>query len=57
MTRLTNPLNTNHRKQKDGFGHAVDLLPVPYDWKKAKPFDRVAAAMFAAAKELGVAIR
>lgn len=57
VTWLTNPLNTNHRKQRDGFGHAVDLLPAPYDWKDTKPFDQVAAAMFAAAKELGVAVR
>jgi peptidoglycan L-alanyl-D-glutamate endopeptidase CwlK len=31
VTWLANPLNTNHRKQRDGFGHAVDLLPAPYD--------------------------
>lgn len=38
-------------------GHAVDLLPAPYDWKDPKNFDAVARAMFAAADELGVKIR
>lgn len=38
-------------------GHAVDLLPAPYDWKDLKNFDAVAKAMFRASKELGVSIR
>lgn len=42
---------------KTGFGHAVDLLPAPYDWKATRPFDAVATAMFQAAKEEGVRIR
>lgn len=57
VTWLKNPLNTKHRKQADGFGHAVDLLPAPYDWKATGPFDAVAKAMMQAAKELGVSIR
>jgi peptidoglycan L-alanyl-D-glutamate endopeptidase CwlK len=57
VTWLNDPLATKHRKQADGFGHAADLLPAPYDWKDAKLFDLVATAMFAAAKELGVSIR
>lgn len=55
--KVTWTLNSNHFKKVDGFGHAVDLLPAPYDWKDTKPFDVMAEAMFAAAKELGVVIR
>jgi peptidoglycan L-alanyl-D-glutamate endopeptidase CwlK len=55
---VTWTLNSNHFKNpKTGYGHAVDLLPAPYDWKDLKNFDRVAKAMLAAAKELGVGIR
>jgi peptidoglycan L-alanyl-D-glutamate endopeptidase CwlK len=55
---VTWTLNSNHfRNAKTGFGHAVDLLPAPYDWKDVKPFDRMAEAMFAAAKDLGVTLR
>jgi len=57
VTWLNNPLSTKHRKQADGFGHAVDLLPAPYDWKATGPFDQVAHAMMQAAGELGVALR
>ncbi len=57
VTWLRNPLNTKHRKQADGYGHAVDLLPAPYDWKDLAPFDAVARAMLEAAKGLGVNIR
>jgi peptidoglycan L-alanyl-D-glutamate endopeptidase CwlK len=57
VTWLNNPLSTTHRKQPDGFGHAVDLLPAPFDWAKTGPFDIVAEAMFQAAKELNVKIR
>jgi peptidoglycan L-alanyl-D-glutamate endopeptidase CwlK len=54
---VTWTLNSNHFKKADGYGHAVDLLPAPYDWEETKPFDLVAKAMFAAGKELGVEIR
>ena len=54
---VTWTLKSNHFKQADGYGHAVDLLPAPYDWKAAGPFDVMAKAMFAAAKELGVRLR
>lgn len=62
VTWLTQPLNSMHRKKADGYGHAVDLLPAPYDWSTeaadgSNPFDTVAKAMLAAADELGVAIR
>ncbi len=56
--KVTWTLNSNHFvDRKTGFGHAVDLLPAPYDWKDTKPFDIVAKAMFQAAQELKVTIR
>ena len=54
---VTWTLKSNHFKQADGYGHAVDLLPAPYDWKASGPFDAMAKAMLAAAKELGVGLR
>lgn len=57
VTWLLNPLNSKHTVQKDGYGHAVDLLAAPYDWKDMAPFNAVAQAMLQAAKELGVHIR
>jgi peptidoglycan L-alanyl-D-glutamate endopeptidase CwlK len=57
ITWLKNPLNSQHCKQKDGYGHAVDLVPAPLDWNNLSAFDAIAKAMFAAAKELGVKIR
>lgn len=57
VTWLKNPYNSRHRKQADGFGKAIDLLPAPYDWKNLADFERMAKAMLAAAKELGVHIR
>jgi peptidoglycan L-alanyl-D-glutamate endopeptidase CwlK len=64
--KVTWTMNSNHFVKADGFGHAVDLLPAPYDWKiddpKSTPeiddnFALVAAAMYRAADELGVRIR
>lgn len=57
VTWLNNPLSTKHRKQTDGFGHAVDLLPAPYDWEDLAPFDAVARAMRQAAAIEKVHIR
>lgn len=56
---VTWTLNSNHFIDLDtGYGHAVDLLPAPYDWSnKGGEFDKLADAMFAAAKSLGVTIR
>lgn len=65
--KVTWTLNSNHFvKPTTGFGHAVDLLPAPYDWKLDDPkstpamddnFALVSAAMYQAAAELGVRIR
>lgn len=57
VTWLRNPYNSRHRKQADGFGKAVDLLPAPYDWKNPKDFDALNKAMEAAAAVEGVNIR
>lgn len=54
---VTWTLNSNHFRQRDGFGHAVDLLPAPYDWKATAPFDEVARAMRLASEVLGIPIR
>lgn len=54
---VTWTLNSNHFVKPDGFGHAVDLCPYPVDWNTPAKFDAIAAAMFAAAKELGTKIR
>lgn len=54
---VTWTLESNHFPQADGFGHAVDLVPYPVDWNDLEKFDAVAKSMFAAATELGIAIR
>ena len=55
--KVTWTLTSNHFVAADGFGHAVDLAPWPVDWDRPSKFDAIAKAMFAAAAELGVAIR
>lgn len=54
---VTWTLNSNHFVNSDGFGHAVDLVPYPVDWKTLSKFDAIAKAMMQAAKELGVKLR
>jgi peptidoglycan L-alanyl-D-glutamate endopeptidase CwlK len=55
---VTGTLNSKHFiNKRTGFGHAVDLIPLPVDWKNLKAFDAVAKAMFQAADEIGVNIR
>lgn len=54
---VTWTLKSNHFKQADGYGHAVDLLPAPYDWKDLAPFNAMAKAVLTAAKNLGVNVR
>ena len=51
--------NSKHRRQADGWGHAVDLVPyingkLRWEWPALYP---IAAAMWQAAGELGVNIR
>lgn len=52
-------LNSMHRPQADGFGHAVDLVPyingkLRWEWPAIYP---IAAAVWQASRELGVPIR
>lgn len=49
VTWVGHALSSNHRAKPDGFGHAVDLLPAPYDWKNTADFDLLAKTMFRAA--------
>lgn len=56
--KVTWTLNSNHFvNARTGYGHAVDILPAPYDWKDLKNFDKVARAMLQAASELNTPIR
>jgi len=64
VTWLKKALSSNHRKNSDGLGHAVDIYPYPVslvlrgkpkDWEPL--FDKLAETMFKAAKDEGVAIR
>jgi peptidoglycan L-alanyl-D-glutamate endopeptidase CwlK len=62
VTWLTHALSSNHYS-KDGLGKAVDIYPYPVSlvlghksgWEPL--FDKIAKAMFAASKELGIKIR
>lgn len=55
--KVTWTLTSNHFKQADGFGHAVDLVPYPVDWNTASKFTAIAKAMLVAADDLGVKLR
>ena len=55
---VTWTLKSNHFVNPlTGFGHAVDLLPAPYDWQDLEPFNLMALAMFRAATIESVRIR
>lgn len=52
-------MNSKHRVQADGYGHAVDLVPyingkMRWEWPAIYP---IAAAVWQASRELGVPIR
>ena len=56
---VSQTLNSKHRPQADGFGHAVDLVPfingkMRWEWE---PIHVIAAAVWQAARELSVAVR
>ncbi|MDP3405033.1 MAG: M15 family metallopeptidase [Brevundimonas sp.] len=56
---VSQTMNSMHRPQADGFGHAVDLVPfvngkLRWEWPAIYP---IAAAVWHAAREQGVAIR
>ena len=56
--KVTWTLNSRHFiNPVTGYGHAVDLCPFPVDWSDTTKFDRIAEAMFSAARDLNVPIR
>lgn len=57
LQKVTWTLKSNHFKQADGYGHAVDLVPYPLDWNTIAKFDAIADAMFKAAEDVGVRLR
>ena len=51
-------MKSKHLKQKDGYSHAVDIIPCTLDpWNDKDGFEHIRRAMFGAAKQLGVSIR
>jgi len=44
-------LNSLHRVQDTGYGHALDLVPYPVDWNNIERFNMLATLMFRAAQE------
>lgn len=58
-TGVSQTMESLHRKQPDGYGHAVDLVPVINGVKRWEwpPIYRIAAAASIAATELGLGIR
>lgn len=56
VTWLSNPFNSKHGDQGEGFGAAVDLAPYPLDWNDISKFKKIAEAMKAASKELSIPI-
>lgn len=53
---LSQTLNSKHIVQKDGYSHAIDVVPYPVNWSLEK-FYPIAEAFREAAKELGVKVR
>lgn len=57
VTWVKKALNSKHRKQADGFGHALDFLPAPYDWKNLRDFTTVAELFLTVGREIGQPVR
>ena len=55
-TGKSQTMNSKHLVQKDGYGHAVDVVPYPVSWELEK-FYPIADAIAKAAKELKVTVR
>lgn len=47
-------LNSLHRVQQTGYGHAIDLAPYPINWNDLSRFMMMGALMFRAASEIGM---
>ncbi len=50
-------LNSLHRAQETGYGHAIDLAPYPVDWDDYFRFALMGSLMFRAAMEIGVPLQ
>lgn len=55
-TGKSKTMNSKHLVQKDGYGHAIDVVPYPVSWELEK-FYPIADAIAKAAKELKVTVR
>lgn len=58
--KVTWSMNSKHLIQQDGFGHAVDLVPVVngvVPWNDQKVFTEMGKLVLAIAKEEGVVVR
>jgi len=49
-------LNSLHRPQATGYGHAIDLAPFPVNWNDLEAFKLYGSLMFRAAMEMGIVI-
>lgn len=47
-------LNSLHRVQESGYGHAIDLVPYPVNWDDTFRFALMGSLMFRAANEIGM---
>jgi peptidoglycan L-alanyl-D-glutamate endopeptidase CwlK len=47
---------SNHQKKADGYGYAVDLYPLPIQYKDMKPYILLSKHIKDKAKELGIKI-
>ena len=56
VTWLSDPLNSKHIKQKDGYAHAIDLCPYPISWEDTPAFQKLGKIIKQAAKDVGVKI-
>lgn len=50
-------MESKHLVQSDGYGHAVDLVPYPVNWKDTGRFYVLNGIMRSCAAELGIKIR
>lgn len=49
-------MNSMHRPQSDGYGHALDVVPYPIDWNDIERFKLMGTLLFRAAMELNYEI-
>ena len=55
-TGKSQTMNSKHLKQKDGYSHAVDVVPYPVNWE-LDSFYPIAEAIQASAKKLNITVR